>query len=82
MPVQLFPLIWPLAVTLLLVAAVVITLAALTTLVAVMLRLRQSAQGKPGSPEGKPYEGPASRRQQEVVDTISLDGVHYFVPHP
>mgnify|MGYP001126144180 CR=1 FL=1 len=82
MPVQLFHLIWPLAVTLLLVAAVVIILAALTTLAAVVLRLRQSFHGKPGQVASEPDEGHASRRPQDVVETVSLDGVHYFVPHP
>ncbi len=92
MPAQFFSMVWPLAVSILALAGLIVCLAALATLIATIFRVRywmgksgQTAEDEEGTShparESSPRTEAWSSQHSSVMETSSADGIHY-IPVP
>jgi hypothetical protein len=92
MPANFFSFAWPLIFTLIVLAGLIVSIAALATLVAALARARQVFQEKErqantGADEGMPtdsfYRTAATRTglwpgaESNAIETVTRDGIHY-----
>ena len=94
MPASFFTLAWPLVTTILVLAGFIVSIAAVTTLVAAITRARLTAkesQAQKGTDAVDQSDHPSRRssphlefptaRESAVMETVTTDGVH-FIPVP